>query len=184
MQTLAIYAGHGGLDPGAIGSGYMEKDLTLAVSKALTKLLRQKGYMVINNRTKDTDRSIEADADLANSSHVDAVIELHLNSSRVQSAQTAEPPSGAEAYVSINDKGTARKIGNAILEKISALGYKNRGVKTLTDAARQDVLGILRLINAPTVLVEMAFINNHADMKQFDIVKMATAIAEGIETSL
>ena len=174
MARIAMYAGHGGSDPGAVGNGFREKDLNLAVSNQASNILRQWGYTVINNRTTDVDRSITRDANLANENRVDALVEIHLNSNN------GPPATGTEAFISIRDQGRARAIASAILQRINRLGYVNRGVKTMVNSAGQDSLGILRLSNVPAVLVELAFINNPQDMARFNVADMAMAVASGI----
>ena len=56
LPRIAVYAGHGGSDPGAVSGGLREKDLNLAVSNAVTEILRGWGYTVLNNRTTEGDR--------------------------------------------------------------------------------------------------------------------------------
>ena len=51
--TIVIDAGHGGHDSGAIGNGYREKDLALAVAKQLYSNLKR-DYNVIMTRKDDT----------------------------------------------------------------------------------------------------------------------------------
>lgn len=57
-QTVFIDAGHGGLDPGVVGSAggkqVLEKDAALAVANRLGALLRADGYGVVMARTQDT----------------------------------------------------------------------------------------------------------------------------------
>ncbi|MCL2420982.1 MAG: N-acetylmuramoyl-L-alanine amidase [Defluviitaleaceae bacterium] len=174
MQKIAIYAGHGGSDPGAVANGRREADLNLAVSNAATAILRSWGYQVINNRTTDVDRSITRDANIANENNVNALVEIHQNSN------PGTPGTGSEAFISIRDTGQARQLGNAILRRLAAMGYVNRGVKTQVNASGQDAFGILRLTNMPAVLLESAFINNPADMTRFDVNRIAMAVAEGV----
>ena len=169
-----MYAGHGGSDPGAVANGLREKDFTLAVSNAATAILRGWGYQVINNRTTDVNRSITRDANLANENRVDALVEIHLNSN------PGPPATGSEMFVSIRDTGRARQLAAAILRRVVALGFRDRGVKTMVNAQGQDTLGILRLTNAPAVLAELAFINNPSDMARFNVNSMARAVAEGV----
>lgn len=178
MPRIAMYAGHGGSDPGAVARGLREKDFTLAVSNQATNILRSWGYTVINNRTTDVDRSITRDANLANDSRVDALVEIHLNSN------AGTPATGTEAFISIRNIGNSRAIANAIVQRIARLGYVNRGVKTQTNAAGQDAFGILRLTNRPAVLVELAFINNPQDMARFNVNDMALAVASGIRDAI
>lgn len=175
MSKLAVYAGHGGRDFGATNDeGLREKDFTLAVSNRVTQLLRQDGYDVINNRTTDVDRSITADARRANAEDVDGVIEIHLNSN------PGPPQTGTETYFSIKG-GKGAELAEAINRQIVSLGYVDRGIKTRTNGQGQDYFGIIRLTDAPAVLVETAFINNPDDMARFNVDEMAQAIATGIE---
>ena len=174
LPKIAIFAGHGGSDPGAVGNGLRESDLNLAVSNAATSILRGWGYQVINNRTTDVNRSITADANLANANRVDAVVEIHQNSN------PGTPGTGSEVFYSIKDTGRGRQLAEAILQRLVALGFRNRGVKTMVNASGQDALGIIRLTNMPAVLVECAFINNPEDMARFDANRVAMAIAEGV----
>ena len=174
LPRIAVYAGHGGSDPGAVALGRMEKDLTLSVSNAVTAILRGWGYTVINNRTTDVNRSITQDANLANENRVDALVEIHFNSN------AGTPGTGSEVFVSIRDTGRGRALANAILRRIVALGFADRGVKTQVNAQGQDAFAILRLSNMPAVLVECAFMNNPNDMARLNINTMAQAIAEGV----
>ena len=178
MAYVAIYAGHGGSDPGAVAVGLQEKNLNLAVANAATNILRGWGYKVLNNRTTDVDRNITRDAALANDNKVDAVVEIHQNSN------PGTPGTGSEAFVSIKDTGLGNRIGSAILQRLAALGFKNRGIKTMVNAEGQDMLGIIRLTNMPAVLLESAFINNPQDMARFDVGRVAMAVAEGIREAI
>jgi len=101
-------------------------------------------------------------------------VEIHMNSN------AGTPGTGSEAFVSIRDTGRARQLGNAILQRMAALGFANRGVKTQTNANGQDAFGILRLTNMPAVLFEAAFINNPQDMARFNAAEVAMAVAQGI----
>ena len=175
MARIAMYAGHGGADPGAIGvNGLREKDLTLAVSNAASAILRGWGYTVLNNRIIDEDRSITRDANLANDWRADALVEIHMNSN------AGTPATGSEAFISIRELPRARTLGDAMLRRLQALGFANRGVKTAVNANGQDTFGILRLTQMPAVLLECAFINNPADMARFNVSSVAQAVAEGI----
>ena len=124
--------------------------------------------------TADVDRSITRDANLANENRADALVEIHFNSNQ------GTPGTGTEAFVSIRDTGRARTLATAILNRIEALGFRNRGVKTQVNAQGQDAFGILRQTHMPAVLLECAFINNPADMALFNANAMARAVADGI----
>ena len=178
MARIAIYAGHGGSDLGAVSGKFREEDITLSISNAITAILRGWGYEVINNRVTNVDRSIINDAQKANDSNIDGLVEIHMNSN------DGKPGSGAEAFISINDKGRARKLAAAILKHLEKIDYKNRGIMTSVTPLGSDSFGIIRLVNAPAVLLELAFINNPEEMAHFDILQEATAIAEGIKEAI
>lgn len=167
MSKLAIYAGHGGKDPGAVTGSRKEKDYTLRVMKVVTAHMKAAGHTVINNRTTDVDRSITADATRANNEGVDYICEIHLNSNE------GTPGTGTETYYyGTSVKG--QQMATAVNSRIVALGFKNRGAKSNTS------LGILVRSKAPAILVETAFINNDADMKLYDVDKMGNAITQGL----
>lgn len=174
MATIAVFAGHGGADPGAVSGNLREKDFTLAVMLSMSRILRGWGYTVLNNRTTDVDRSITRDANLANAANAQALVELHLNSN------VGPPGNGSEAFISIRNLPRARALAEAMLRRMAALGFRNRGVFTLANANGTDMFGILRLTNMPAVLMEMAFINNPQDMARFNVDRVALALAEGV----
>lgn len=176
MPKIAVFAGHGGSDPGAVSGGLYEKDFNLALSNKVSEILKSRGYAVINNRTADVDRSITADANLANAENVDGVVEIHMNSNE------GAPQNGTETYYSIYDTGTGRSLANAINSRIVDLGFTDRGIKTRTNANGQDYFGIIRQTNSPAVLVETAFLNSPSDMERFDTDAISLAIADGIQS--
>ena len=174
MPKIAVYAGHGGSDPGAVGNGFFEKDLNLAVSNAVSGILRQRGYLVINNRYIDVNRDIATDIIYANENMVDALVEIHQNSNE------GPPESGSEVIYSARGTGKGEELANAILKRLTALGFANRGIRSMVNEFGQDSLAIIRQTKMPAVVVESAFINNPNDMALFDVNNVAGAIAEGI----
>jgi N-acetylmuramoyl-L-alanine amidase len=96
-HTVFIDPGHGGPDPGGVGGGLAEKDVTLAVGLQLRDLLRADGFHVVLSRVTDT-----AVAKLAGSQVVDGAITVsgsHLDTiARIACANSAS----AEALVAIH----------------------------------------------------------------------------------
>ncbi|EKZ4090210.1 N-acetylmuramoyl-L-alanine amidase [Listeria monocytogenes] len=169
---LAIYAGHGGTDSGAVGNGYHEDDLALDVMKRTTKKLREAGHTVINNRTSDVNRNISADAKLANREKVDAVIEFHFDAA----SATAEGTTGFYCATSSSSK----KLAQCVNDKLDDV-FKDRNVKPDT-STRHGQLGILRETNAVATLQEVAFITNKNDVAKYNAKadEVARKVAEGI----
>jgi N-acetylmuramoyl-L-alanine amidase len=90
---VAIDAGHGGVDPGAIGrGGTREKDVTLAIARTLAaRLNAEPGMRAVLTRTGDyfvplrerINRARAANADLFVSVHADAVADRNVAGSSV-----------------------------------------------------------------------------------------------------
>ena len=79
--TIVLDAGHGGVDPGAIGvSGTHEKDIVLEYAKHLRDLLRSTGrYRVVLTRQRDIFLRLRERIQLAQEAEGDLFISLHAN---------------------------------------------------------------------------------------------------------
>jgi N-acetylmuramoyl-L-alanine amidase len=81
--TVVIDAGHGGHDPGALGSFSREKDINLAIVLDLGALIEQnfKDVKVIYTRKTDKYLTLQERADVVNDHHADLFVCIHTNSS-------------------------------------------------------------------------------------------------------
>jgi N-acetylmuramoyl-L-alanine amidase len=79
--TIVIDAGHGGVDPGAIGvSGTYEKDIVLDYARHLAEMLEATGrYRVVMTRRQDIFLPLRKRVDLARKAEGDLFISLHAN---------------------------------------------------------------------------------------------------------
>jgi N-acetylmuramoyl-L-alanine amidase len=79
--TIVIDAGHGGVDPGAIGvSGTYEKDIVLDYARHLAEMLESTGrYRVVMTRRQDIFLPLRKRVDLARKAEGDLFISLHAN---------------------------------------------------------------------------------------------------------
>jgi N-acetylmuramoyl-L-alanine amidase len=101
-KTIVIDAGHGGRDPGALGSGAQEKAITLAAAKALKARLEKTGrYRVVLTRQSDTYVPLESRLQIARNAHADLLISLHAD------AVTNKETRGGSVYT-VSDKGSDR----------------------------------------------------------------------------
>ncbi|WP_166666068.1 N-acetylmuramoyl-L-alanine amidase, partial [Paenilisteria rocourtiae] len=168
---LAIYAGHGGVDPGASSSYGKESEKALELMLEATKYARSLGIKVINNRTSNVARNISADAKKANREKVNAVIEIHFDSATA----TAQGTTGFYCDGSATSKSLAQKVNDHVDDY-----FKDRGIKPDT-STRHGRLGILRETNAPAMLLETCFISNKDDMTTYSTKKtlIAKAIVHG-----
>lgn len=95
IKRIVIDPGHGGQDPGAIGSGGIrEKDIVLDVGKELGKILKEEYHMtVIFTREEDVFVPLNERTDTANQQKADLFISLHANASPRKAAR------GIETYI-------------------------------------------------------------------------------------
>jgi N-acetylmuramoyl-L-alanine amidase len=78
---IVIDPGHGGIDPGAVGSTINEKQLTLAVAKVLKKELEDTGkFRVLLTRSRDVYIPLRERFGLAREKGADLFISLHADS--------------------------------------------------------------------------------------------------------
>lgn len=93
--TVVIDAGHGGKDPGGIGSKVKEKTINLAVALKLGRLISDghKDVNVIYTRKTDYFVEVIERANMANRNNANLFISIHANSVRKASNVT-----GAETY--------------------------------------------------------------------------------------
>lgn len=105
MPVVVIDAGHGGVDPGAIGpDGTQEKDITLSTARALRDALRATGRVrVILTRDADVFLKLSERVQVAQRSRAALFISLHADT--VGSASDPALTRGASIYT-ISDKAS------------------------------------------------------------------------------
>lgn len=177
MKILLI-AGHGGTpyDSGAVGCGYTEAVETRRMADALAPLLRARGFdVVMYDQSKDAYKVVMQGGSLPLSG-IGYVMELHLNSA-ANDPKGDGRTTGTEIYVHENEKGVT--VEQAVLRRVCALGFKNRGVKRSTGLA---VLKHVFKRGVSHALIETCFIDDKDDMNlygaKFDAI--AHAIADGV----
>ncbi len=102
--TLVIDAGHGGHDPGAMGSISKEKDINLDVSLKFGALVERNfsDVKVVYTRKTDVYLTLQERADIVNNNHANLFVCIHTNSSPSAAAY------GSESYT----LGLARSKSN------------------------------------------------------------------------
>ncbi|MDR0370357.1 MAG: N-acetylmuramoyl-L-alanine amidase [Prevotellaceae bacterium] len=90
--VLVIDPGHGGEDPGAIGSIAKEKNINLAVALEFGESVKKNhaDVKVVYTRNTDNYLTLQERADIANKNHADLFVSIHTNSVKSQSAYGAE----------------------------------------------------------------------------------------------
>lgn len=162
LVTIAIDAGHGGEDPGAIGpSGLQEKHVTLAIARKLKERIdREPNFRAVLTRDRDffmplhmrVEKARRARADLFVSVHADAFIKPHARGSSVFALSERGATSAAARWLAKHEND-ADLIGGV------NLAVKDRHLKqTLLDLTQTATINdSLRLARA--VLSELGEIN-------------------------
>uniref|UniRef100_UPI003FEF8D11 N-acetylmuramoyl-L-alanine amidase n=1 Tax=[Lactobacillus] rogosae TaxID=706562 RepID=UPI003FEF8D11 len=171
---IALDAGHGGSDPGAVYKGRQEKDDTLDLTLAVGDILKKNGIDVYYTRTTDEYETPFKKATDANNSGADLFVSIHRNSS-----ENPNQYSGVETLV-YSDTGLKAEVARNINNQLEDAGFKSLGVD------ERKNLVVLKRTKMPAVLVEAGFINNDKDNYLFDeeFDSIAQAIADGILESI
>lgn len=171
---IALDAGHGGSEPGAVYKDRREKDDTLDLTLAVGDILKKNGIDVYYTRTTDEYETPFKKATDANNSGADLFVSIHRNSS-----ENPNQYSGVETLV-YSDTGLKAEVARNINNQLEDAGFKNLGVD------ERKNLVVLKRTKMPAVLVEAGFINNDKDNYLFDeeFDSIAQAIADGILESI
>ena len=109
---VAIAAGHGGEDPGAIGQGnILEKDIVLSISFLVADLLRQEtGYHPLMIRKGDYYVELRRRTRIAHENFADIFVSIHAD------AFSSAKVSGASVYA-LSDKGATSEMARILAEQ-------------------------------------------------------------------
>lgn len=190
--TVVLDPGHGGKFTGATYYERVEKDLTLLVGIYVRDYLVEWNTGITVYMTRETDITLSSDlatdlemrAEVAENANADILVSLHFN------AISEHDATGAEALISLDPdvNDACRKLGACILDELTALGLKNRGLTTrksndLKDSEGNalDYYAINRhcaLRNIPGIIIEHCFMDNKNDIEFLDSDEDLRALAE------
>ena len=188
VRTIVLDPGHGGDDPGAIGSrGRAEKTIILDLAQRLRSKLANAGYKVY--LTRDTDRTVELEDRPARAKRygADVFVSLHLNSGAWNAygietyALTSSgcPSTGSERTPSTAYAGNRHDAANTILAY-----YVHKSLRTSTGASDRGIrrarFAVLRDASCPAVLVECGFISHAKTLELLRSTWYLDRIAQGI----
>lgn len=173
-MLIALDAGHGGSDPGAVYNGRNEKDDNLRLALAVGDILKNKGVDVVYTRTDDIYETPFKKATDANDAGADYFVSFHRNS-----GENPNTASGAQTLIYSNG-GEKEKLARNIQDNLVEQGFKDLGI------VERPNLVVLKRTRMPAVLIETGFINNDKDNAKFDndFDAIANAIAAGILTTI
>jgi N-acetylmuramoyl-L-alanine amidase len=155
---IAIDAGHGGEDPGALGlKKTKEKDIALSVAKRLqTAINKEKGMKAVMTRTGDYYVSLRKRTDIARENKADLFVSLHAD------AFTDRRVRGASVWV-LSSRGANSEIGRWLEKKEKS----------------SDLAGGVNISNRDPVLAEVLL-----DLHMHHSVKESSAAALEVHKSM
>ena len=176
-MRINVSAGHNPDGKVACGAVGLLKESTEArrVTNEVVRLLKEQGHTVYNctcdNGTSQGDvlKKIVAKC---NQHSVDLDVSIHFNAGAGAQKKNGQT-TGTEVLV-YNDSSRAIAAAQRVAKQISALGFKNRGIKI------RDALYFLRNTKSPAMLIECCFVDDGDDAALYDYKKMASAIVRGI----
>lgn len=163
-MIVAIDAGHGGEDPGAIGpAGTFEKTITLAIAKELARQIdAQPGMRAVMIRTGDYfvrlqdryERARQAEADLFISVHADAFHDFRVRGSSVYVLSRSGASSEAARFLARSENksdligGVKLNRGDELLSSV-LLDLSQSVTMEYSNAAAQRILTQLGTVGQP-----------------------------------
>ena len=210
IQRVVIDPGHGGKDPGCIGSQYklQEKKIVLDVSLRLKALLESLGLEVIMTRETDIYLPPETRTVIANQKQADIFISVHANANRnrklsgvetfylnLSQDPTVVETAARENATSTKNIGQMRETIKKILQNTKipesmelAQTIQKNLVHTLSQkySAVRDLgvkggpFWVLIGAEVPSILVEISFLSNPAEEEKLRDPQYLERIALGI----
>ena len=211
VSRIVIDPGHGGRDFGAPGylKGIHEKKVVLAISKKLSKKIREKlNCEVLMTRTRDRYLTLEERTAIANTKNADLFISIHTNSTRDRRAF------GIETYflnlatdkdailVAARENATSAKnisdlqtilndlMQNAKINESSRLAahvqtamyhhMRKRYSRIKNLGVKQAPFYVLLGAQMPSILVETSFISNSRECKRLVSSKYQNQLCDAI----
>ncbi|MFA6316223.1 MAG: N-acetylmuramoyl-L-alanine amidase [Elusimicrobiota bacterium] len=207
---LVIDPGHGGKDSGAVGrKKTLEKDVVLAVSRALAERLEEGGIEVLMTRDDDAFVPLAERSNAANEFGADLFISVHCNSSPKKADQgfeiyfLSEKASDPDAerladlensVLELEGKSVEEEEADIILRALSRTEFMNEAARFATALAaslrrRLDIVDrgvkqasfyVLRGTDAPAVLLEIAFLSHRKDEARLGSKSFRKKVVEGV----
>ncbi len=208
VHTITIDAGHGGKDPGCMHNKLIEKDLTLAMAKAIGAGLERRGFKVVYTRTGNQYHALDVRTRKANEHKTDLFISLHYNASNdagvhgleiyylnmAQSADAAKVAARENSVAKSNVSDlqfilTDFTLNSKLEESRDLAGEVRRGIMNRLKAGgvayhdngvRSAPFYVLMGTRMPAILVEFGYITNPGDAGKIAGKTLSRLQAEGL----
>ncbi len=141
---IAVDAGHGGVDPGAIGhGGTREKDVTLAIARALAQRIgAEPGMRAVLTRDRDEFLELRDRIARARAAHADMFVSIHADSIADRSV------TGASVYV-LSVHGASSEAARVLADRensadlLAGVPLDDQGTMAVVlDATQSEIIGL------------------------------------------
>ncbi|WP_019009131.1 N-acetylmuramoyl-L-alanine amidase [Deinococcus aquatilis] len=183
QPRVVLDPGHGGRDPGAVGS-IVEKEVTLNVALRVRDLLRAAGVDVVMTRDRDRELNPVKNVDLQmraqlGSPGTQLFVSIHVNA---MEANTALRGYGVETWWNANHPMSSSLATILQRQLVETTGAFSRGLKS------NQSLSVLRNSRIPAALVEIGYTSHPVDGLNLQdanyLDRVAVGIAQGIREAL
>lgn len=177
--VVILDPGHGGIDGGAVSrDGILEKDLNLAVSKELGRLLYAQGFHVVYTREDDTMpdagrtgasrkmNDIAARLDVMKAYPDALFVSIHMNK------YPGESPRGIQIYYAAKQEGSL-----ALAEAIRSSALRIQPDNRRETVGKTDGIYLLEHASGTAVLIECGFLSNPTETEKLNDPAYRTRLA-------
>lgn len=175
-----IGVGHGGTDYGACANGLRESEIALDIAKEMNRILKLHGVETMISRTTQGSDAVDdlvPKIERCNAFNPDLAVDVHIN---------AGGGCGFEAFY-YHGGGTSLLMAQNIEKEVRTF-TDSRGLKVKLNNFGSDYFGWIRQVNAPSVILEAAFIDNAEDVQRIRTIegrrKFGVAYAKGVLATL
>jgi N-acetylmuramoyl-L-alanine amidase len=150
---IALDAGHGGKDSGAVGNGLQEKNLTLDIILRINDILKNyEDVETVLTRSSDIFVELSERANISNRNNCDCFLSVHINS-----GGTVTSARGYQDHIYTNVDAATHAYQNVMHDEVFNGAY--RGF-TNDRGKEQSNFAVVRETNCIAILTENLFITN------------------------
>ena len=183
---VVVDAGHGGDDPGKIGTaGTLEKEINLAIAKRLEALLKQADVAVVMTRTDNNGlydenasgkkvQDMKRRVSMMEEAKADLAVSIHQNS-----LPSSKRTHGAQVFYGIEEGSAA--LANAVQRLLNeTVNLENQKAEKSIDPS----IYLMKNVTAPAILIECGFLSNENETALLKSADYQQKLAVVIATSL
>lgn len=184
-MIVAIDAGHGGDDPGAIAvSGLREKDYTLTQALLSESVLKNEGFKVVMTRRSDITVGLTKRAGIANEAGADVFLSYHFNAAGTRLA------SGSQMLY-YKDSPRGKSLSQLLLERIAPLDNEPSerweriiGLPMAGFRGGNFIPTVLTATRMPAIIIETEFGTHPASAELLSSASYILSVADATAAAL